>query len=82
MRAAESVYKQREQTPSQGFANEYVAHFLAGTPAPGIEAEWELYQQLLPQISTAEFDDVVAAWTRTEDTALLVVRPAETDAVI
>ena len=80
LRAAESVYKQREQTPSQGFANEYVAHFLAGTPAPGIEAEWELYQQLLPQISTAEFDDVVSAWTRTEDTALLVVRPAETDA--
>ena len=80
LRSAESVYKQREQTPSQGFANEYVAHFLAGTPAPGIEAEWELYQQLLPQISTAEFDDVVAAWTRAEDTALLVVRPSETDA--
>ena len=80
LRAAESVYKQREQTPSRSFANEYAAHFLAGTPAPGIEAEWELYQQLLPQISIAEFEDVVAAWTRAEDTALLVVRPSETDA--
>ena len=80
LRSAESVYKQREQTPSRSFANEYVAHFLAGTPAPGIEAEWELYQQLLPLISIAEFDDVVESWTRAADTALLVVRPAETDA--
>ena len=80
LRSAESGYKQRDQTPSQSFANEYAGHFLTGAPAPGIEAEWELYQQLLPQISIAEFDEVVESWTRMEDTALLVVRPAETDA--
>ena len=80
LRSVESLYKQRNQIPSQNFVDEYVDHFLTGTPAPGIEAEWELYQELLPQISLAEFDDVAESWTRAEDTALLVVRPAETEA--
>ena len=51
LRSAESVYKQRDQTPSQRFADEYVDHFLNGTPVPGIEAEWELYQEVLLQVS-------------------------------
>ena len=79
LRSVESVYKQREQTPSQNFVNEYVDHFLSNTPAPGIEAEWALYQELLPQISLENFNDVAESWTKSEDTALLVVRPAETE---
>ena len=81
LRSVESFYKQRDQVPSQNFVNEYVDHFLTGTPAPGIEAEWELYQELLPQISLAEFTAVAESWTKSEDTALLVVRPAETETI-
>ena len=80
LRSAENVYKQRDQVPSQNFVNEYVDHFLTGTPAPGIEAEWELYQELLPQITLEEFVEVARAWTKSQRTALLVVRPAETEA--
>ena len=80
LRSEESQFKQRDQTPSQSFVDEYVDHFLSGKPSPGIEAEWDLYQELLPQISLAEFGEVAEFWTRSEDTALLVVRPAETDA--
>ncbi len=76
----ESQYKQRDQTPSTNLAGEYADHFFVGDPVPGIEAEWELYQQLLPQISLAEFADVARSWAQTEDLALLVVRPEETDA--
>ena len=79
LRSVESFYKQREQIPSENFVGEYVDHFLNGTPAPGIEAEWQLYQELLPQISLEDFTDVVELWTKSEDTALLVVRPAETE---
>ena len=79
LRSVESLYKQRDQIPTQNFVNEYVDHFLTGTPSPGIEAEWTLYQDLLPQISLEEFDDVAESWMRSEDTALLVVRPAETE---
>ena len=80
LRSVEGLYKQRDQVPSQNFVDEYVDHFLSGTPAPGIEAEWELYQELLPQITLAEFVAVAESWTKSEDTALLVVGPAETEA--
>ena len=80
LRSVESLYKQRDQTQSQSFVDEYVAHFFGGTPAPGIEAEWALYQELLPQITLADFNDVAESWTKPEDTALLVVRPEETEA--
>ena len=79
LRAVESRYKQREQTPSSALSGEYTAHFFSGSPVPGIEAEWQLYQELLPQISLEEFADVAESWAQTEDLALLVVRPEETD---
>ena len=75
----ESAYKQREQTSSGALVDEYVAHFFSGTPVPGIEAEWELYQELLPQISLAEFGEVAESWTQSGNTGLLVVRPEETE---
>ena len=77
--SVESLYKQRDQTSSATLVDEYVDHFLSETPVPGIEAEWELYQQLLPQIALAEFEDLAASWTQLEDTALLVVRAEATD---
>ena len=79
LRSVESLYKQRDQTPSRRFADEYTDHFLSGMPSVGIEAEWELYQELLPLITLAEFDEVAESWTGPEDTALLVVRPEETE---
>ncbi len=77
--SVESAYKQREQTSSGTLVDEYVDHFFSGTPVPGIEAEWELYQELLPQISLAEFGEVSESWTQSGNTGLLVVRPEETE---
>ena len=75
----ESVYKQRDQQPSPRLASEYRTHFLSGTPAPGIEVEWELYQALLPQVSLTEVDDVAAFWTEPGNTVLLVLGPEAID---
>ena len=78
--SVESAYKQREQTESGALVDEYVGHFFNGTPVPGIEAEWQLYQDLLPQITLAEFEELTQSWTETTDTGLLVVRPGDTEA--
>ena len=78
--AVESAYKERDQLESAGLAREYTDHFLSGTPVPGIEAEWELYQDLLPQITLTEIDEVAASWTRPGNTVLLAVRPEDDDA--
>ena len=80
LRLAESFYRQREQVPTQNFVSEYTDHFLYGTPVPGIEAEWALYQELLAEITLGEFEEVTEPWTKSEDTSLLIVRPAETEA--
>ncbi len=80
LRSVESLYTQRDQRSSATLVQEYVQHFLSGTPVPGIKAEWELYQDLLPQIAPGEFDDLAAFWPQLGDTALLIVRPEETAA--
>ena len=74
----ESSYKQRDQTPSASLADSYVDHFTRSTPFPGIDTEWELYQELLPEITPAAFDEIAESWTSSEDTGLLVVRDEET----
>ena len=71
----ERVYKERDQRESINLAQEYMDHFLSGTPVPGIEAEWALYQALLPEISLAEVDAVAATWSEPGNTVLLVLRP-------
>ena len=73
--AIERIYKERDQRESADFAQEYADHFLRGIPAPGIEAEWELYQALLPEISLTDVDDVAASWAEPGNTVLLVMRP-------
>ena len=73
--AVERVYKERDQLESANLAQEYIEHFLNGTPVPGVEAEWELYQALLPQITLTEVDDLAASWAEPGNTVLLVMRP-------
>ena len=78
--SVENRYKERDQRESGYLAQTYTDHFLTGTLTLGIEAEWELYQELLPQISLQEVDDLADSWTRSDNTVLLVMRPEGTDA--
>ena len=75
----EREYTQRDQRRSGQLADEYADHFLIGAPAPGIEAEWALYQELLPRISLAEIDALADAWTQPANTVLLVLGPEAID---
>ena len=77
--SVESAYKQRDQLESAQLAGELRDHFLGGPPVAGIEAEWELYQQLLPQVTLAEIDAVAADWTESNNTVLLALGPAGID---
>ena len=77
--SVESAYKQRDQLESSQLAGELRDHFLGGPPVAGIEAEWELYQQLLPQVTLAEIDAVAVDWTESYNTVLLVLGPEGID---
>ena len=73
--SVESRYKQRDQLESSRLASAIRFHILGGPPVAGIEAEWELYQQLLPQITLDEVDEVGASWSESRNTVLLVLGP-------
>ena len=75
----EHDYTQRDQRRSGQLANRYADHFLTGIPVPGIEAEWALYQEVLPQLSLAEVDDLSGSWSQAENTVLLVLGPEGID---
>ena len=77
--SVESAYKQRDQLESAQLAGALRDHFLGGPPVAGIEAEWELYQQLLPQVTLAEIDAVAADWTESNNTVLLALGPGGID---
>ena len=73
--SVESRYKQRDQLESSQLASAIRNHILGGPPVAGIEAEWDLYQQLLPQITLDEVDEVGASWSESRNTVLLVLGP-------
>lgn len=50
----EQAFREKDTTPSADFAAEYMNHFLYGDSIPGIEYEWELARQLIPQIGLEE----------------------------
>ena len=75
--SVEKAYKEREQRESGDLAQAYTDHFLSNTLTVGIEAEWEIYQELLPQITLAEVDNLSDSWAQTDNTVLLIMRPED-----
>jgi zinc protease len=55
----EKSYNERDKTESMPLAQELYRHFHEGESVPGIEVEYKLYQELLPNISAAEVNKVL-----------------------
>ena len=77
--SVESVYRQREQLQSGDLAQAYIDHFLGETPVPGIETEWQLYQEILPQVTPDEVNELAVSWSELANTVLIVMRPEGTE---
>ena len=75
LRGMESIWLERDQRPSVRLAEEYIRHFLEDEPVPGIDAEYELHQQLLPEITLMEVDRLADPWRTLESTVMLVSGP-------
>lgn len=58
LRSIERAYEERDKQESRSYASELVRHALVDEPAPGIEAELELYRRFLPTITLEEVNDV------------------------
>ncbi len=75
LRAYLRAYNERENSSSSGYASEYVAHFLEGEPTPGIEYEYELVQQILPEITLAEINGIAADFVAPRNRVIIATMP-------
>ena len=78
----ERAYTERDKTESGSFAQEYVNHFLEGEPAPGIDYEYKLVQQLLPGITAAEVTALAKTLLATESRVILATSPQKADVAV
>ena len=71
----EKMYNEREKTDSDNSAQEIIRHFIDNEPAPGIEAEYQMMQQMLPMIPVQIFNDFAKQILTKENQVLLVSQP-------
>ena len=79
LRAMDSAVRERDQRPSAQLAVEYLQHFLYGKMVPGVEAEYDLHQQILPEITVAEVSQVAESCPDLRDMVILVAGPEDMD---
>jgi len=75
LRGYERAYAEREKTASSQIVNQYVANYLTGEPAPGVELEYELARRLLPAIELRDVNTMASTWITDENRVVIVQGP-------
>ncbi|MDE5875090.1 MAG: insulinase family protein, partial [Muribaculaceae bacterium] len=74
----ENQYNEREKTDNANYGSELCKLFIDNTPAPGIEAEFEILKSILPMLPLAEINKF-ASGLLTEDNMVIVTSEPEKD---
>ncbi len=69
----EQLFNNRDKQRSIGYAREYYRSFLNNEPIPGIEMEYQLMQQVFPQIPAEAFSQTIQQFISRTDTNLVVL---------
>ena len=75
LRMMEQAYQEKDKSESGQFAAEYVRNFLIKEPVPGIDAEFELFRQLLPGITLEEVNDLSEKWITDQNRVIMASFP-------
>ena len=59
LRALESAYNERDKMRNAQYVNEYVRHFIDNEPMPGIENEYAIMNQIVPNIPVDAINQMV-----------------------
>ena len=77
----EKNFNERENRENIRYAQEYIRHYLDGSPIPGIETEYEMAKMLMPQLS-ADVINQAAKTYLTEENIIITVSAPEKESVI
>ena len=75
LRSYEVANAERDKSPSDSYAEEYIRNFLEGESIPGIAYEYEITQKLLPTISLADINRMASAWITDTNRVVVVEAP-------
>ncbi|MDN5350717.1 MAG: zinc protease [Bacteroidales bacterium] len=78
----EQQLKEKDKTPSSRFVGAYTRHFLENEPIPGIENQWIIAQELLPQIALAEINSKASQWITDENMVVVVTAPEKEEVMV
>ncbi len=79
LRAYLRAFNERENTSSSSHAGEYLNHFLEAEPVPGIEYEYELIQDILPDLTVEEINELAAEFVAARNRVIMVTMPEKED---
>lgn len=71
----EKAYNNRNNTPTSSFVREYVKNFTEGEPIPGIEYEYEFYNQIAPMLPVEAINSILPEVVKNDNRVLLVMLP-------
>ncbi|MCW3119674.1 MAG: insulinase family protein, partial [Chitinophagaceae bacterium] len=75
----EQLYNNRDKTESSNYVDEYVRSFLQKEPIPGVEKEFQYYQQLLPGIKLQEVNALTTPLKQNEKLFVSLQGPSSGD---
>ncbi len=71
----ERAYNERDKSESANFADEYARNYLTDEPIPGIEIEYEIVKNYLPDVTLEEVNDLVKDYITTQNRVVSVMAP-------
>ncbi len=71
----ERAYNERDKSQSRSFASELIRNFLKDEPAPGIEWEYEKYQELIPTIKIEDVNALIENFISNENRVVIFLGP-------
>jgi len=76
LKQMEKAYNERNKRKSSEIVNELKAHYLfPHNPVPGIEYEYELYNELMPTITLEEVNEKMKTFIKKENTVIVAMMP-------
>lgn len=76
MSSVEKSYNERDKMDNDDLGKELYRHFIDNDPAPGIEAEYGLLTQVLPNLPLAQINMMASQLISPENEVIVYVRPS------
>lgn len=73
--AMENGLREKNSITSDSYVQEYVAHFLHGNLAPGMDTEYQLVSKFLAEITVEDLNSLAKAYIRSDNRNIILMGP-------